>query len=78
MIEMPFSLMFRSTFHDDADALFADVSSEVHLLMTEMPFFRCIFRSAFPDDTDARCFFRSKFNDDADALLLIFLQKYIS
>ena len=43
MIEMPFSLMFRSTFHDDADALFADVSSEVHLLMTEMPFFRCIF-----------------------------------
>ena len=40
MIEMPFSLMFRSTFHDDADALFADVSSEVHLLLTKMHLFQ--------------------------------------
>ena len=77
MIEMPFWLMFRSTFHDDADALFADVSSEVHLLMTEMLFFICIFRSTFPDDTDAVFADVSSevhtFNDDADALLLMFL-----
>ena len=49
-----FRCIFRSAFPDDTDALFSDVSLEVNLTMTQMPFCWCFFRSTFPDDI-CRC-----------------------